>query len=132
MRTKKAGADDIEALLHGCLREVNPHSLTAQLHRLGAQHVQVSFDESLSDDILRLAKQYIEVRGHGRIDERDRWETVQVDEISATRSWRKPFDKDAFLNDPNPNTFDPEKVVIASKPFDVDELVRVIQEGRDT
>ena len=41
------------------------------------------------------------------------------------------FDLEAFLNAPNPRIFDPERVVTASEPFDVDEFVRVIHEGRD-
>ena len=43
----------------------------------------------------------------------------------------EPFDLEAFLNAPNPRIFDPERVVMASEPFDVDEFVRVIHEGRE-
>ena len=132
VRTEKAKVDDTEALLYGWLKEVNWHLGTAQLHRLGAQFVRLRFTESLADVMLRLATQYVEVRGRGRIDEHDRWGTVQVNEISGTRSWGESFNMDAFLNDPNPKLFDPEKVVTASDPFDVDEFVRVIHEGRDT
>ncbi len=38
---------------------------------------------------------------------------------------------EAFLNDPNPKIFDPETVVRASEPFDVDEFLRGIYEGRN-
>ena len=34
------------------------------------------------------------------------------------------------MNDPNPRVFDPDRMVAASEPFDVDEFVRVIHEGR--
>ena len=37
----------------------------------------------------------------------------------------------SFLNDPNPKIFDPEKVVTACEPFDVDRFVGIIHEGRD-
>ncbi len=42
----------------------------------------------------------------------------------------EPFDMEVFLNDPNPNVFDPEKVVRASEPFDVDEFIRFIHDAR--
>ena len=132
VRTKKAKADDTEALLSGWLKEVNWHLGTAQLHRHGSEYVRLNFYESLADDMLRLATQYVEVRGRGSIDERDRWGSVKVDEISGTRSGGEPFDMDEFLNNPNPKIFDPEKVVTASEPFDVDEFVRIIHEGRET
>ncbi len=120
-----------KALLHGWLREVNLHSKSARLHRHRNRHIRLRFDDSLADDMLRLETRYVEVRGRGRIDEHDRWGTVRVDEISGTGSWREPFDMDAFLNNPNPKIFEPEKLVTASEPFDVDEFVRVIHEGRD-
>lgn len=53
------------------------------------------------------------------------------EEIRGVRSWNEPFDLEAFLNDPNPKIFDPDKVVPASEPFEVDEFIRVIREGRD-
>ena len=49
--------------------------------------------------------------------------------------WRGRFEgktrHDAFRRDPNPNLFDPNHMVNASEPFDVEEFVRVIREGRD-
>ena len=49
----------------------------------------------------------------------------------AARSWGQPFDMDEFLNDPNPKIFDPDNLVTASEPFDVDEFVAIIHAGRD-
>ena len=46
-------------------------------------------------------------------------------------SWNEPFDKEAFLNNPAPSIFDPDQVVRASKPFDVDEFISYIRESRD-
>ena len=51
--------------------------------------------------------------------------------INQAASWGEPFDKSAFLNNPNPRIFDPEQVVRASEPFDVDEFINYIHESRD-
>ena len=120
-----------DAILFGCLREVNWATGTAQLHDDGGGYVALRFEPALGDDMRRLATEYVEVRGRGRFDKHDRWTTVEVEKVSGTRSWREPFDIDAMLNDPNPKIFDPEKVVTVSEPFDVDEFIRVIHEGRD-
>ena len=120
-----------EALLYGWLKEVNWDRGTAQLHQYVDGYVQLRFDSTLDDDMVRFATQYVEVRGRGRFDDDDLWEVVQVDEINDTHSWREPFDLDAFLNDPNPKIFDPDKLVTASEPFDADEFNRIIREGRD-
>ena len=49
----------------------------------------------------------------------------------ADRHWSEPFDLEKFLNDPNPKIFDPDKVVTASEPFDVDEFLRFVHHMRD-
>ena len=51
--------------------------------------------------------------------------------LEAGRSMWEPFDREAFLRDPDPKIFDPAAVVSASEPFDVDEFIRVVREGRD-
>ena len=119
------------ALIHGWLNEVNWNKRTAQLHRSVGNYVQLRFDAAHDEDILRLATQYVEVRGQGKFTNDGDWHTVHVNRISETRSCREPFDLDEFLNDPNPKMFDPEKIVTASEPFDVDEFVGIIHEGRD-
>ena len=123
--------EDEEALLYGWLKAVNWVDGTAQLHRYRDGYVRLRFDESLGDEMHRLARQYVEVRGRGRIDESDRWEIVKVEEISGTRSWREPGDIDALLNNPNPKVFDPDNIIRASEPFDADEFNRIIREGRN-
>ena len=130
-RPRRYARSDDEALLYGWLKMVNWGNGTAQLQMRNAGHVRLRFDESLGDRMRRLATQYVEVRGHGRFDDSDRWQFVRVEKIKGTRSWREPFDLDALWNDPEPRTFDPEEVVTASEPFDVDEFNRVIREGRD-
>ena len=54
----------------------------------------------------------------------------EVEQISGTRSYRKPFDMEAFRNNPDPKIFDPDDMVTVSEPFDVDEFLRTIYEGR--
>ena len=120
-----------DAILFGWLREVNWASGTAQLHDYGSGYVSLRFAPALGDDMRRLATEYVEARGRGRFDKHDRWTTVKVEKVSDTPSWREPFDIDALLKNPNPKIFDPEKVVTVSEPFDVDEFIRVIHEGRD-
>ena len=120
-----------EALLHGWLYEVNWDKRTAQLHDYSGEYVQLRFAEDFHEDMLRLATRHVEVRGRGRFNDNGKWTTVEVRQLSASRSWNDPFDVEAFLNDPNPKLFDPERVVTTSEPFDVDEFIRGIREGRD-
>ena len=93
--------------------------------------MRLRFDDALSEEMLRLATQFVEVRGSGRINDDDDWTSVHVEELLATRSHFEPFDLDAFLNDLNPKIFNPDEVITASEPFDVDEFVRSIREARD-
>ena len=133
-RTERAVATDRTpetALLRGWLKEVNWDRLTAQLHDSAGSYVRLRFDADLYDEMRRLATEFVEVSGEGRFSPHDEWTSVHVERIDATRSRREPFDLEAVLNDPNPKLFDPEQVITASEPFDVDEFVRVIHEGRD-
>ena len=132
VRTARRHAkSDEEALLFGWLKMVNWGNGTAQLQTRNSGHVRLRFDASLGDRMLQLATQFVEVHGRGRIDENDQWQVVQVDKIENTRTWHEPFCLDALLNDPEPKTFDPDSVVTATVPLDVDEFNRVIREGRD-
>ena len=119
------------ALLHGWLKDVNRNKGTAQLHDVEDSYVRLLFDSALGQAMERLATQFVEVRGSGRFNADEEWISVQVDSISGTPSGREPFDLETVLNDPNPRLFDPDQMVTASEPFDVDEFVRVIHEGRD-
>lgn len=120
-----------EALVYGRLSVVNWDKRTAQLHRYGDRYVPLRFNAAMDTEMRRLANQYVEVRGEGRINRNDQWQWVKVGEITETRSSGEPFDMEAFLNNPNPKIFDPDNIVTASEPFDVDEFIRVIREGRD-
>ena len=119
------------ALLRGWLKAVNGDKGTARLYDGSGGYVRLRFDAGLCDDMRRLATEFVEVRGVGRFNPQDEWASVHVGRIDATRSGREPFDLEAVLNDPDPKLFDPDQVVTASEPFDVDEFVRVIHEGRD-
>ena len=120
-----------EARIHGWLYEVNWDRRTAQLHDYSGEYVQLRFGEDFHEDMLRLATRHVEVRGRGRFNDNGKWTTVEVQQLKASRSWNDPFDVEAFLSDPNPKLFDPDSVVTTSEPFDVDEFIRGIREGRD-
>lgn len=120
-----------EVLLQGWLREVNWHRGTAQLHDYTGSFVPLRFSEEHAEEMQRLARQHVEVRGHGKLNQKGDWMPVTVEQISAGRSWGEPFDMDKFLTDPDPKIFDPNNLVTASEPFDVDEFVNIIHSGRD-
>ena len=117
---------DEDALLYGWLKEVNRHTGTAQLHDYSSSYVRLRFGGECAQDMLRMATQFVEIRGRGRFSQSGDWTTVGVEEITAARSLGEPFDMEQFLNDPDPKTFDSDNLVTASEPFDVDEFVRNI------
>ena len=113
IRRRDAADDAVAAAVGGRLRDVNVEQRTAQLHEYGRpDHIPLRFGPALDAEMRRLETQYVEVRGTGCIDDdRDSWIEVWVEELRETRSWREPFDLQAFLDDPNPKLFDPDKVV---------------------
>lgn len=54
----------------------------------------------------------------------------RVESLSRA-SLGQPFDVDGFVSDPEPKVFHPDRIISASEPFDVDEFIRTIHEGRD-
>ena len=124
-------AEMVAALLHGWLEEVDWDKRTAQLRRIGEGCVRLRFPPSLDGEMARLASQYVQVGGHGHLSRDDRWTTVRVERIEGDRSCWEPFDMEAFLNNPNPKIFKTDEIITASEPFDVDDFVRIIHEGRD-
>lgn len=128
----KTASEPESAVLYGWLKEVNWARRTAQLHRYGDEgYVSLRFAEPLDREMVRLATRYVEVRGVGKFNDAGDWTTVHVDAVSAADTGGKPFDLDAFLNDPNPKIFRSEDVIRASEPFDVDAFNRSIREGRN-
>lgn len=124
-------SEEVNATLQGRLMMVNWKRHTAQLHNYGDGYVRLRFGAELDDDMQRLATQYVEVEGRGQLDDDGNWAVLHVEQLRETRSWSEPFDLDELLNDPNPKLFDPENVVRASEPLDVDEFIRAVREGRD-
>ena len=131
-RVDKLSLQADTALLEGWLKEVNWDRRTAQLHQFGGEYVRLRFDAELDDEMLRLATQYIEVRGRGRFNRNDEWTVVDVEQVRETRSWQQPFDLEAFHNHPSPKIFDPEKIVaIDLADEEWESFDRAIREGRD-
>ncbi len=128
---ERATSEEVDATLQGRLMMVNWNRRTAQLHNYGDDYVRLRFDAVLDEAMQRLATQYVEVTGRGHFVTDGNWGDFHVEQLRATRSWVEPFDLNNLLNDPNPKVFDPEKVVRASEPTDVDEFMRAIREGRD-
>ena len=120
-----------EALLHGWLYEVNWDKRTAQLHDFSGEYVQLRFSDDFHQEMLRLATRHVELKGKGRLDSHGKWTTVEVQQLNAARSWNDPFDVEAFLNDPDPKSFNSERVVTTSEPFDVDDFISDIRNGRE-
>ena len=127
----RAASEEVDATLQGRLMMVDWKRRTAQLHSYGQPGVRIRFDASLDEEMQRLARKHVEVRGRGRFDQDGNWAGVRAERVTETPSWSEPFDLDRLLNDPNPKIFDPEKVVRASDPIDVDQFMRAIREGRD-
>ena len=122
-----------KALVYGWLREVNWAECTAQLHDFGdGEHIKLSFDSALADDMRRLATEFVRVQGKGRIDEEtDRWSGIEALEISPAGASSEPFNLEKFLNNPNPKTFDPDKVVkINLSDEEYDSFIQAIKAGR--
>ena len=131
-RHELAPAEAEEALLQGWLREVNWDKHTAQLYDYAGEHVRLRFDPSLGDEMIRLATQYVEVRGRGYFSQQGEWKTVDVQQLSETRSSSEPFDLDAFLNDPDAKVFDPSATVTVDLTEDEwESFNRAIRGGRE-
>ena len=114
------------ALIQGQLKDVNPDLGTAELHAYVKSRVPLCFDASMKDKMLRLETKFVKVRGHGWISDEDEWIVINVEEITIPRT--RTIEE--IRNDPNPKIFDPNTIPRASEPFDVDDFLRVIYEGR--
>lgn len=115
------------ALMHGWLVEVDPEGGTAVLSGYRDCRVRLRLTADKVGDALKLKQKFVKVTGHGWIDENDQWIVVVVEEIGPPDPQRSV---EEILNDPNPKIFDPDKIVRASEPFDVDDFLRAIYEGR--
>ena len=115
------------ALMYGRLADVDPEAGTAVLTLYRDCPVPLRFSAARVEDALKLKNKFVKVTGQGWLDENDQWIAVEVEEIGLPEP---PRSVEEILNDPNPKLFDPNTVIRASEPFDVDEFLRVIYEGR--
>ena len=119
------------AVLHGFLTDVNLSARTARLRDMDGGFAGLIYGAALDGSARRLEERYVTVRGSGRFGPGGDWLAVRAESFEGDRSMREPFDREAFLREPNPKIFDPAEAVVASEPFDADEFIRVIREGRD-
>ena len=117
--------------LFGWLNEVNWDRGTAQLHRFGEKHVPLRFGPDLHGDMLRYATQFVEIIGAGRLNKSDQWTSVNVEEIRGPHPWNESMDLQSLVENSSHKTFDPDRVITASEPFDVDEYYQLIKEARE-
>ena len=116
------------ALIYGRLVEVDPQEGTAVLSGYRDCRVPLRLSAASVGDALKLKQKFVKVTGQGWLDEEnDQWIVVVVEEICPPDPQRSV---EEILNDPNPKIFDPDKIVRASEPFDVDDFLRAIYEGR--
>ena len=121
----------VRATIWGYLRALDWTHMTGRLEQIMGNPVPLKFADGLAEDMRRYANQYVLIRGKGIIDDvADEWVIVKVETIEVDRNMYEPFDMEEFnararkpfkIGDLNP----------ASEPFDVDEFIRIIHEGRD-
>ena len=129
---REAVPDTEEALLTGWLKEVERQNGTAKLYDAVGGQVSLHFDSAQAEEIHRLAGNFVEVRGSGRFNDQDEWTTVRVEQLRQTQAWSEPFDLDAFLNDPEPKTFNPDELVqIDLTDEEWEAFNQAIREGRE-
>ena len=121
---------ETKILLYGRLTKVNCEKRTAELHRFGDNPIALQFEDDLSETMQRLAARFVKVKGIGRFNDSDEWETITVHEIAAEHS-----ELDAFRAR-EPKIFDPARATSYYRhddddPIDIEEFIRVIYEGRD-
>ena len=130
VRPRRQGNAETTALLHGRLMAVNWNSGTAELHSYGAPVVALRFDANFNETMRQLATRFVKVTGVARVADGAEWGTVAIDEIAA-----EPSEIDDFYARP-PKTFDPAQAIGFYRQddddaVDINELIRVIHEGRD-
>lgn len=116
------------ALIEGYLLDVNPRLGTAKIHAYVNSRIPLRFDPSLEQEMLRLEKKFVKVRGRGWINDEDEWIAISVENITCPMD--KSFDIDEFHNNPAPKIFDPDKAVRVREPFDVEKFLRDIYKAR--
>ena len=131
-RSRRRTVETIKSILYGSLKEINWANRSAQLHRYGEdRHVKLRFSAGLDDAMREHATEYVKIKGHGKINQDDKWVSVEIEEIHGTRPPVEGPSREAYLNNPNPIYFDPDDIVTSSEPFDVDAFIKIIHDARD-
>ena len=116
------------AFISGVLVEVEPEKGIAELSLYPDRRIPLRFDTALEKDAIKLNGEYVEISGKGWINDEDTaWVAIIIEEVSLPTYLRT---LEEIRNDPNPKICDPDNVITASEPFDVDDFLRVIYEGR--
>ena len=119
-----------KAAIWGYLRALDWTHMTGRLEPIMGNPVPLKFADGLAEAMRRHANQYVLIRGKGVIDDvADEWVIVNVEAIEADRDMYKPFDMEEF-NQRSRKPFKIGDLKPASEPFDVDEFIRSIREGR--
>ena len=103
-RVQPPPASDEATHLFGWLKEVDWAQRTAQFYRYSGECVRLRFGAALDDEMRRLTKRHVAVIGYVRFDQGDTCPTVQVEQIRRPGAVGKPFDLEAFRNNPNPES----------------------------
>lgn len=122
------GDGPVPVLMYGRLVDLDPEEGTAVLSVYRDCRVPLRLSAARAGEALNLKRKFVKVTGQGWLDENDQWIAVVVEEIGPPDPQRSV---EEILNDPNPKIFDPEQVVRASEPFDVDEFISYIHKARD-
>ena len=130
-RSAKSPLESEHMLLWGWLKEVNWAKNTAQLHEFhGTGYVRLRFDKDLKDQMIRLATQHVEVRGHGQFKKEDKLNYLQVEEIEDTRSIT--FTVEEHKKNPNPKIYYPDKTNTVDMDFEeYQEFRKEIRKNRN-
>ena len=111
-------------LLHGRVRRVDSESCTAEFDWLGGKRL-LRFPSELGRKVDELKDRFVEVQGLGSYEAGGRLVEIELTDI------RHESDEiDQLLADDKWQQFDPDKVVRAEEPIDVDDFLRDIYEAR--
>ena len=107
-------------LIHGRVRRVDSESGTAEFDWLGGKRL-LRFPSKLNQTIDALKDRFIEIQGLGSYDTNGRLVEIELTDI------RHESDEiDQLLADDKWQQFDPDKLVRAEEPIDVDEFLHDI------
>ena len=111
-------------LIHGRVRHLDSESCTAEFDWLGGKRL-LRFPPKLNQTIDELKGRFVEIRGLGSYDTIGRLIEVEFTDI------RHESDEiDQLLADDKWQQFDPDNLVRADEPIDVDDFLRDIYEAR--